>query len=303
MDVSFVDLKSQYQSIKAEIDQAIQDVLASGQFIGGQFVIQFESAFASLQGAKYCIGVGNGTDAIFVALKSMGVTQGDEVITPAFGRISSAVTITLAGGKPVFTDILPDTFTINPQPIEGKITERTKGVILIHLYGQASHAHQIKRICERYGLFLIEDCAQAHLTAEFGVPVGNIGDAGTFSFYPTKNLGAYGDAACIITNDERVEQKSRLYANHGGIPDHAMEGVNSRLDTLQAAILAVKCRHLSRWSQQRIAHAGLYHELLKEVDQVVLPAVRQDTQHTFHQYVIRASRRNELRNFLATQGI
>ncbi len=285
------------------MDQAVHSVLESGQFIGGPFVQQFESTFASLHGVKYCVGVGNGTDAIFIALKALGVSTGDEVITPAFGWISSAETITLAGGKPVFADILPETFTVNPERIEEKITGRTRGVILIHLYGQAAHAQELKRICEQRGLFLVEDCAQAHLTAEFGVSVGNIGDAGAFSFYPTKNLGAYGDAGCILTNDDKLEKRARLYANHGGLSDHAIEGVNSRLDTLQAALLAIKCRHLSRWTEQRIAHAGLYNELLREVDQIVLPITRQDTRHTFHQYVIRTPRRDELKNYLAMQGI
>lgn len=303
MEVPFVDLKAQYRSIKSEIDQAVEAVFESGQFVGGKFVNQFESSFASLLGVKHCIGVANGTDAIFIALKALGVSSGDEIITPAFGWISSAETITLAAGKPVFADILPETYNLNPESLEAQISGRTKGIILIHLYGQAAHAHQVKQICEKHGLFLIEDAAQAHLSEEFGVPVGQIGDAGTFSFYPTKNLGAYGDAGCIITNNEQLEKWMRLYANHGGLQQHEVEGVNSRLDPLQAAMLTVKCRYLPRWTEQRIVHAKLYRELLGEVGQITLPAVRQNTKHTFHQYVARVAQRDELRNFLSNQGI
>src|SRR5882762_6940388 len=175
MEVPFVDLKAQYRSIKSEIDQAVEAVFESGQFVGGKFVSQFESSFASLLGVNHCIGVANGTDAIFIALKALGVSSGDEIITPAFGWISSAETITLAAGKPVFADVSPETYNINPELLEARISGKTKGIILVHLYGQAAHAHQLKQICEKYGLFLIEDCAQAHLSQEFGVPVGKIG--------------------------------------------------------------------------------------------------------------------------------
>ena len=303
MEVPYVDLKAQYQGIKTEIDLAVKSVFEKGQFIGGEFVNQFESSFAALIGIDYCVGVGNGTDALFIALKSLGVSQGDEVITPAFAWISSAETITLAGGNPVFSDISPDDFTINPDQIESRITTRTKGVILVHLYGQAAQSHKIQQMCEKHSLFLIEDCAQAHLTEEFGVPVGKIGDAGTFSFYPTKNLGAYGDAGCIVTSNAAVEKKARLYANHGGLHQHIMEGVNSRLDSLQAAVLTVKCRHLSRWTTQRIAYAKYYNDQLGTFDPITLPQVRPQTKHTFHQYVVRASQRNDLRKFLAENGI
>ena len=303
MEVLFVDLKAQYRSIKAEIDQAVEGVFESGQFVGGQFVQQFEASFASLVGVDHCVGVGNGTDAIFIALKALAVSSGNEVITPAFSWISSAETIALAAGKPVFIDVHPETYGINPDLLEAKITSKTKGIILVHLYGQAAHAHQVKSICEKHGLFLIEDCAQAHLSEEFGIPVGKIGNAGTFSFYPTKNLGAYGDAGCVITNDKDLEKKARLFANHGGLQQHVVEGTNSRLDPLQASMLQVKCRYLPQWTEQRIANAKRYNELLSHVDQIELPAVRQNTKHTFHQYVIRAARRDELRNFLFDQGI
>jgi dTDP-4-amino-4,6-dideoxygalactose transaminase len=303
MEVPFIDLKAQYQTIRSEINEAVQSVLDSGQYVGGQSVRDFEDTFAALCGTRYCIGVGNGTDAIFVALKTLGVSTGDEIITPAFGWISSAETITLAGGKPVFVDILPDTFTINPELLEAKITPRTRGVILIHLYGQAAHVREIKKLCSRHGLFLIEDCAQAHLTMEFETHVGTIGDAGAFSFYPTKNLGAYGDAGCVITNQDDFQRKARLYANHGGLKQHLMEGINSRLDPLQAAILTVKSRYLEQWTNQRTANAHLYFDWLHGLEPVKLPHIRPRTCHTFHQFVIRAVRRNELKEFLSNAGI
>jgi dTDP-4-amino-4,6-dideoxygalactose transaminase len=303
MEVPFVDLKAQYRSIKSEIDQAVKAVFESGQFVGGKFVDQFESSFASLLGINHCIGVANGTDAIFIALKAFGISSGDEIITPAFGWISSAETITLSAGKPVFADVVRETYNINPELLEAQISKRTKGIILVHLYGQAAQAHQVKQICEKHGLFLIEDCAQAHLSEEFGVRVGKIGDAGTFSFYPTKNLGAYGDAGCITTDNEKLEKWVRLYSNHGGLQQHTMEGVNSMLDPLQAAMLTVKSRYLPRWTEQRVVNAKLYNELLAHVDQIELPAVRQNTKHTFHQYVVRVAQRDELRKFLSNQGI
>jgi dTDP-4-amino-4,6-dideoxygalactose transaminase len=303
MEVPFIDLRGQYRSIKVEIDEAVEAVFEGGQFVGGKFVHQWETSFASLLNINHCIGVGNGTDAIFIALKSLGVLPGDEVITPAFAWISSAETITMATGKPVFADVLPETLTINPDSIESRITKRTKGIIVVHLFGQAAHAHALKRVCDKHGLFLIEDCAQAHLTKEFEKTVGGIGNAGTFSFYPTKNLGAYGDAGCIVTNDQDLEKRVRLYANHGGLGEHLMEGTNSRLDSLQAAVLSAKCHHLPVWTEKRIANAQHYNTLLESMDEIRTPVVRKETVHTFHQYVIRVGRRDDLREFLSGQGI
>jgi dTDP-4-amino-4,6-dideoxygalactose transaminase len=303
MEVRFVNLRTQYQSIKQEIDLAVQSVFESGQFVGGRFVREFESQFAALLEVTHCVGVGNGTDAILIALKSLGVSSGDEVITPAFGWISASEMITLAGGKPVFADVLPDTYTLDPALVEACITPRTKGIVVIHLYGQAAHAHRLKEICERHNLFLIEDCAQAHLTKEHGVTVGNIGDAGTFSFYPTKNLGAYGDAGCIITRHRHLEQHMRNYANHGGLHVHNEEGINSRLDPLQAAILKIKSAHLAQWTQERLAHSAHYDQGLAGVAQIDRPVIRQNTTHTFHQYVIRTQRRDPLKAYLADHQI
>jgi dTDP-4-amino-4,6-dideoxygalactose transaminase len=302
MNVPFTNLKIQYNSIKADIDQAIQSVFESGQFIGGTIVEKFEKDFGDFHKADNCVAVGNGTDAILIALKALGLQSGDEVIVPAFGQISASEMVTMAGGKPIFCDVLPSG-TIDFNSIELSITSRTKGVIAVHLYGQAAHVHEMRKICERHALFLIEDCAQAHLTSEWDIPVGTIGEAGTFSFYPTKNLGAYGDGGCILTQDNALTERMRLFANHGGPHRHLLEGINSRLDPLQAAMLSVKCFHLQRWTEKRIEHAAHYFEMLKYVNEIVLPEVRMNTTHTFHQFVIRSTHRDQLKEFLSDNGI
>ncbi|HEX5170062.1 MAG TPA: DegT/DnrJ/EryC1/StrS family aminotransferase [Cyclobacteriaceae bacterium] len=304
MHVPFVDLKSQYHTIKTDIDNAINGVINEASFIGGAAVKQFEKDFSKLLYVKHCIGVANGTDAIYITLKMLGVGPGDEVITTALSWISTSETISQTGAKPVFVDIDLETYTINPEQIENKITHRTKAIIPVHLYGQAAHISKIKALCLKYDLFLIEDCAQAHLTEEHGELAGSFGVASTFSFYPGKNLGAYGDAGAVITNDDALAEKIRMYANHGALKkhEHNMEGINSRLDAIQAAILSVKAKHLSEWTDKRIRNALLYFEYLKDA-KVTLPVIRAKTKHTFHLYVIRYERRDQLRAFLEKRGI
>lgn len=303
MHVSFVDLRLQYQSLKEEIDQAVQTIFLGGQFIGGNAVAQFESDFASLYSATNCIGVGNGTDALFVSLKMLGVGVGDEVITPAFSWISSAETISMTGAKPVFADVDLETYTIDVRQIEPKITSNTKGIIAVHLYGQAAHVAEIQKLCKKHNLFLIEDCAQAHLTEENAKLVGTIGDAGAFSFYPTKNLGAFGDAGCILTNNDPLAERMRLFANHGGLGRHEIEGINSRLDSIQAAILSVKCKYIYEWTKRRIYLASVYANLLRDVSEIVLPVIRKNTRHTYHLFVIRTEKRDQLKAYLAEHEI
>ncbi len=303
MRVLFVDLKLHYQNIKKETDQAIQRIFEGGQFIGGDTVVQFESNFSALYSVSNCIGVGNCTDALFVSLKMLGVGVGDEVITPAFSWISSAETISMTGAKPVFVDVDIETYTIDVRQIESKITPNTKGVIAVHLYGQAALVDEIQKLCKKYNLFLIEDCAQAHLTEENAKLVGTIGDAGAFSFYPTKNLGAFGDAGCILTNNDRLADRMRLFANHGGLGRHEMEGINSRLDSIQAAILAVKCKYIYEWTERRIYLASVYDNLLKDVSDIVLPVNRKNTRHTYHLFVIRTEKRDHLKDYLAKHEI
>ena len=303
MRVPFVDLKLHYQNLKEEIDQAIDGVFEGGQFIGGSAVAHFESDFSKLHSVSHCIGTGNGTDALFVSLKMLGVGSGDEVITPALSWISSVETISMTGAKPVFADVDLETYTIDVRQIESKITPNTKGIIAVHLYGQAACVAEIQKLCKKNNLFLIEDCAQAHLTEENAKLVGTIGDAGAFSFYPTKNLGAFGDAGCIITNNDRLADRMRLFANHGGLGKHEMEGINSRLDSIQAAILSVKCKYISEWTTRRIYLASVYANLLGDVSEIALPIARKNTRHTYHLFVIRTQERDQLQEYLSGHGI
>lgn len=305
MEVPFIDLQAQYVSIKNEIDQAIASVISRGQFIGGQFCETFEETFKKLTGSQNCVGLGNGTDALFLSLKALGVGPGCEVLTPAFSWISTAEVISLVGATPVFVDVDVDTYTINPDLIEQKISKKAKAIILVHLFGSAGFVKDVKAICDKHNLHLIEDCAQAHLSEEAGKIVGTIGHAGSFSFYPTKNLGAYGDAGCVITPDIKLAEKIRRLANHGALKkdDHQLEGLNSRLDVMQAAILNVKSKHLKKWTEQRIRNADIYNKLLTDIEDIVLPLKRHDAKHTFHAYVIRVKRRDDLKVFLGTNGI
>ena len=305
MQIPFVDLQAQYLSLKSDIDQAIQSVMRETAFIRGKYVEAFEQAFAEAYGVKHCVSVANGTDAIYVTLKMLGIGPGDEVITVANSWISTSETITQTGARVVFVDIEPGYYTIDPTKIEEKITSRTKAILPVHLYGQPAEIDTIRNLCEKYHLFLAEDCAQAHFCCYRGQRVGTFGSAGTFSFYPGKNLGAYGDAGAIVTNDDVLAEKLRMFANHGALKkhDHEMEGVNSRMDGLQAAILTVKLLHIHEWNRQRWEHAQQYSQLLSGIDGLYTPAIRNDNEHIFHLYVIRTERRNELQAFLKKQGI
>lgn len=305
MHIPLVDLKAQYQTIKPEIDAAIQGVIDETAFIRGKYVQNFESEYAKKYGVKHCIGVANGTDAIFITLKMLKIGHGDEVITTASSWIATSETITLAGAKPVFVDIEKDYYTIDPSKIEEKITLKTKAILPVHLYGQPAHITKIKKICDEHDLHLVEDCAQSHF-AEFNrKKVGTFGDAGTFSFYPGKNLGAYGDAGAIITNDDALAEKLRRFANHGSLKkhDHEIEGINSRLDGLQAAVLSVKLKYIDEWNKKRLQNAMRYTEMLDEIDGITTPKIRKNALHIFHQYVIRTERRDQLASFLREKDI
>jgi dTDP-4-amino-4,6-dideoxygalactose transaminase len=305
MKVPFIDLAAQYKSLKPEIDQALGSILTSGNFIGGKEIRTFERNFAGLCGVTECVGLGNATDGLFLALKALGIGAGDEVITPAWSWISSSEVISLAGATPVFADVDRSLFTVTTAEIQSKITSKTKAVIVVHLYGQMAEVVTIKKLCDQRNLFLIEDCSQAHLSEDHGVKAGSIGDCGVFSFYPTKNLGAYGDAGCLITRNEEFADKVRRLANHGGLhkDEHLFEGTNSRLDMLQAAILNVKLKHLSTWTEKRIANAQLYKDNLDDVKSISLPGVRRSTFHSFHLFVIQAEQRDKLKSFLETNGV
>ena len=305
MIVPFVDLKTQYESIKPEIDNAISSVIGKTAFIGGDFVNAFEKDFATLYGVKHVVGCGNGTDSLYILMRMMGVGLGDEVITAANSWISSSETITQTGAKAVFVDVHPEYYSLDETKLEEKITSATKAVIAVHLQGQMCNIDTIKEICDRHRILLIEDCAQSHFSELNGKRAGLFGLAGSFSFYPGKNLGAYGDAGCIITNDDQLAERCRMYSHHGALKkhQHLIEGINSRLDGLQAAILRTKLPHLNSLTGKRIQNAALYHRHLAGISEIILPRQRSNTKHTWHLYVIRSEKRNALSEYLLKQGI
>src|SRR6266403_1487082 len=303
MKIPFVDLHAQYVTIKQEIDRAIAQVIARSAYIRGPHVDAFEEAWARALGVKHCVSCANGTDAIYIALRGLGLRPGDEVITSAHSWISTSETIAQAGGRVVFCDTDAETFTIDPADIERKITPATVGIMPVHLYGQPADMGAIMAIAKKHNLWVIEDCAQAHLARYNGQLVGTFGNVGTFSFYPGKNLGAYGDAGCVVTNDNGLADWITTFARHGGKSDHIMEGINSRMDGLQAAILNAKLPHLPAWTQARRLVAALYNELLEDADEVITPTVRSDRDHVYHLYVIRTENRNALRKHLTQAGI
>jgi dTDP-4-amino-4,6-dideoxygalactose transaminase len=304
MKVPFVDLKIQYNLLKNEIDTAIQSVIDRSVFIKGEEVQEFEKKYAELHGLKHCIGVGSGTDSLYITLKMLGIGPGDEVITVANSWISTAETIVQTGAKPVFVDI--DQYSnIDSSLIEKKITENTIAIIPVHLYGQPCNIKEIKKIADVNNLYLIEDCAHAHFATFEGQKVGTFGDAGCFSFYPENNLGAYGDAGAIITNDDDLALRIRMYSNHGEIAknQHVIEGINSRLDTLQAAILLVKLPHIMQWNEMRRKNAKIYEDMLDEVGDIISPPVQDNVEHIYHIYSIRTKHRDALMKHLEENGI
>jgi len=301
--MQFIDLHRQYLSLKDQLDMTISSVISNSAFIGGKHVQDFEHNFSSLLGVKHCISCGNGTDALYLALRTMGIQQDDEVITTAHSWISTSETITQAGGNVVFCDTEADYFCIDPDAIEQHITSQTKGIVVVHLYGQPADMKRIMEIADRHNLWVIEDCAQAHLAEYEGQYVGTFGDIATFSFYPGKNLGAMGDAGCLVTNQSEYADYARLLARHGGKNVHKIEGINSRMDGLQAAILNVKLPHLKAWTEMRRQHAAHYDVLLANTPNLTCPPVREGCQHAYHLYVIRAGDREALRTHLKSEGI
>ena len=305
MNIPLVDLKSQYLSIKNEIDGAIQTVLNQTDFIGGSAIKTFEQSFADFSGIRHVVGLANGTDAIHLVLRASGIGYGDEVITAVNIFIATSEAITACGAKVVFVDNDPSTYTIDAAKIEEKITPKTKAIIPIHLYGQPADMKAIQQIAEKHNLIVIEDAAQAHGALYDGVKIGNFGKAATFSFYPGKNLGAYGDAGAVATNDEKLAERVRMLGNHGRLEkyEHELEGFNSRLDTLQAAILSVKLRHLDEWIKRRQFHAAHFDSLLQGHDNIKIPAVRKNSTHVYHLYVVRVDAREKVRKILKEKGI
>ncbi len=303
MTVPFVDLHRQYLRHQAELDAAIAKVISETAFIGGRYADQFEADFAQWLGVEHVIGCANGTDAIEILLDAFGVGPGDEVIVPAMTWVSTAEAVGTRGARPIFVDV-NETKTMDPERIAERITARTKGIIPVHLYGCPADMPRIMGIAEQHSLFVLEDCAQAHGATIKGQKIGTWGHAATFSFYPGKNLGAYGDAGGMVTNDNALATKARMIANHGQPKKHThlLEGRNSRLDGLQGAILSVKLRHLDMWTAERQAHAAAYDVGLASAG-LRLP-VRPDRRTSVHHlYVIEHDDRDALREQLAAEGI
>lgn len=299
--------KPQYLSIKGEVDAAIQGVLDASSFILGPQVSGFESEFARYLGAEHCVGAASGTDAIQLALRAVGVQPGDEVLTVSHTACATTVGIELAGGRPRFVDIQEGTFNIDPAALETHITPRTRAIVPVHLYGRPVDLGPLLEVARRHSLWVVEDAAQAHGATYRGRRVGTIGDAGAFSFYPTKNLGAYGDGGAVVTTDGGVAERLRLLREYGWtrarryVSTH--RGLNSRLDELQAAILRVKLSHLDDWNARRRSLAALYHEQLAGVPWLALPTTPPDAGHVYHLFVVRTADRDELAAHLRQAGI
>ncbi|WP_052597852.1 DegT/DnrJ/EryC1/StrS aminotransferase family protein [Aureispira sp. CCB-QB1] len=302
--IPFVDLKAQYLSIQKEIDEAIQSVINQTAFIGGSYAAKFEKEFADFHGVKHCIACANGTDSLEILLQAMGVGAGDEVLVPALSWISTSEAVSTVGATPIFVDIDPDYYTIDLDLIEEKITAKTKAIIPVHIYGQPVDMPRLMAIAQKHNLKVLEDCAQAHSATFDGQKIGTFGDCASFSFYPGKNLGAYGDSGGMITNDPEIARIARMIANHGqeGKHNHLMEGRNSRMDGIQAAVLSVKLNYLDEWTDARIANAKRYDALLKNSD-VVTPRVIENGKHVFHLYVIRSKNRAALMRTLKAENI
>ena len=305
MSVPFADLHLQYQTIKSDIDAAIAAVIRDSAFIRGTYVDAFEIAFAAAVDVKRCVSCANGTDALYIAMAALNVQEGDEVITTAHSWISTSAMITHAGGTVVFCDTDRSTFTIDPAAIEDAITPRTVGIIPVHLYGQPADMGAIMDIAHRHKLWVIEDCAQAHLARYKGQQVGTFGNAATYSFYPGKNLGAMGDAGAIVTSDDSLARRMAMLARHGGLTkhQHEIEGINSRLDGLQAAILLAKLPHLPQWTRARQNAATVYDAGLNQVEGLEIPHVAFDRTHVYHLYTVQHPRRDELAAHLKENGV
>jgi dTDP-4-amino-4,6-dideoxygalactose transaminase len=309
MPVPMTDLTTQYSSMKDEIDEAISRVIKSGRYILGPEVEGLEKELADYCGTKYCIGVASGTDALIISALSCGVKPGDEVITTPFTFIATAEAISHCGATPVFVDIDPQTYNINTDQIEKRITKKTKAIIPVHLFGQPAEMDDILKLRQRYNIKVIEDCAQA-LSAEYkGKKVGSLGDVGCFSFFPAKNLGAFGDGGAIVTNDAQIAEAAKMLRQHGAKASyyHVLTGYTSRLDSIQAAILRVKLKYLDKWSSIRREKSDYYTQLLRGMDGIVPPFQAENRVTSANYYTVRLTHSNidrgELRKYLASKGI
>ncbi|MDD5362996.1 MAG: DegT/DnrJ/EryC1/StrS family aminotransferase [Ignavibacteria bacterium] len=308
MKVPFVDLKTQYNSIKEEVGAAINEVLDNTAYILGKSVYNFEDKFAKAHGLKHCFGVSSGTDGNHLAIWSLGISAGDEVIIPANTFIATAWGTTLCGAKPVFADCHPDSYNIDASKIENLITPNTKAIVAVHLYGQPADMDELKKIAARHNIHLVEDCAQAHLSEYKGTRVGSFGITSSFSFYPGKNLGAYGEGGAVCTNDDEIASKLKMMREHGSHEKytHLVYGHNYRMEGIQGAVLGVKMNHIEKWTEERRSAASLYKKYFKDIPEVILPKEMDYSKHVYHLFVIRTTSseiRNKLQAYLSEKGI
>ena len=303
--IPFVDLKLQLSSIRKEIDDNLNDVLDNTAFILGPWAKKFEEEFASFIGVKHCIGCGNGTDALILAMRAMDINSGDEVITVTNSFIATGEAISDVGAHPVFVDPDQDNYLMTASSLEAAITEKTKLIVPVHLYGQTADMDPILEIARKHGIKVLEDSAQAHGAKNRGRNAGTMGDIATFSFYPGKNLGAFGDAGAVVTNDDQLAAKVKLLRNHGSKDKyyHHLSGYNSRLDGIQAAVLSVKLKHLESWNARRREIAAIYQRELQEVKKIKLPKAEDYNQPIWHLYVIQVPERAKVKEALASKGI
>jgi dTDP-4-amino-4,6-dideoxygalactose transaminase len=303
--VPFLDLGSHHAALRFELDRAIREVIDSGAFAGGPFVEKFEADFASYCESRYAIGVGSGTEALWLSLLARGVGPGDEVITVSNTFMATAEAITYTGARPVFVDVNEATYTMDPAGLEKALSPRTKAIIPVHLFGQPADMNPILEFARSYNLFVIEDAAQAHGSKYEGRTAGTLGDIGCFSFYPSKNLGAFGEAGAIVTDNPELQEKLRVLRDHGQIRKyrHSMVGWNCRMDGIQAAVLSVKLRHLENGNSRRRAHALQYNRALEEIEEIVTPYEAPYSRHVYHVYAIRVEERDQIISFLNERGI
>jgi dTDP-4-amino-4,6-dideoxygalactose transaminase len=305
MKVPFLDLKAQYHTISEEIDTSLRHVLSSSAFSGGPFVERFEEQFALFCQCRHAIGVGSGTEALWLALLALGVGQGDEVITVPNSFIATAEAISLCGATPVFVDVDEQSCTMNPALLDDAITPRTKAIIPVHLYGQTADMDPIMAIAKQHGLYVIEDACQAHGAEYKGKRAGSMGDAGCFSFYPGKNLGAYGEAGGIVTNNQELATRVKMVRDHGQSRKyyHDMIGVNGRMDGFQGAVLGVKLKYLTSWNEARMRNAEFYRAMLDGVDGIVVPRKMDYAGHVYHIFAVRVCNRDAFIAALTEKGI
>ena len=305
MNVPFLDLKIQYKGIKDEVHAAINEVIENTAFAGGPFVAKFEQEFAKFCNSKHAIGVGNGTDALWLSLIALGIGQGDEVITVPNTFIATTEAISLAGAIPVFVDVEDKTNNMNPALIEAAITKKTKAIIPVHLFGQTADMDPILAVAKKHGLYVVEDACQAHGAEYKGKKAGSMGSTGCFSFYPGKNLGAYGEGGAVVTNDDELAAKMRMFRDHGQAKKyyHAIIGWNARLDGIQGAVLSVKLKYLSAWNDARRKHAKDYTTGLSAVKDIIVPLEADYARHVYHIYAIRVKDRDKLMAYLTEKGI